>query len=191
MKKPIAVLVMFVAVVLLASDSGANPTLAALAVAQGQPVDEPRSGGEAPLPVVTRPSATEIVVAGANYVRINSANSGVIEPTVIDGHAIDLSGIYVPTRAGRPVRFLVEPDQDYSIHAGVRFSPGDDFPDATAYSTHEVPATRMDKIQALIYHIAETKSRKTELGEIGFMEIVDALDRIEASARPILPSDDE
>ena len=130
---------------------------------------------EPPEPVITRPSARRIVVEGATYAKIS--------PSVMNlsgfGVPVQLADIVVAMGDGTPIIFEVDPDVHYSIQAAVQFNPPDSNLElATAYSTHEVPSERVDRIQALLAMIMEVGEREAALGDITFFEVVEALNRL-------------
>lgn len=118
-------------------------------------------------PVVTRPSASMIVVHGAFY-------AGTRPATVpIRGEAINLAEIAVSFDGIESIAFEVDPDTQYTVWATVQAADGTNVPfDFT------IGVERMDRIVHALAMAIEAEALRNELAPITFIEWVQALDRL-------------
>lgn len=121
-------------------------------------------------PVVTRPSASLIVVEGAFY-------AGTRPPTEpIRGAPIDLAEIAVSNDGVESIAFQVDPNIEYEVWATVQTQDADGV--LNVPFDFVVGVERLDSIVHALAMAVEAERLRDELAPISFIEWVQALDRL-------------
>jgi len=122
-------------------------------------------------PVVERTSAGRIAITGATYARTAPAAN------VLAGFDIPLANMSWVPEEGGTIIFGVNPGMSYTVMSAVYYLHDADDIQAEIF-TVEVPVSRADKVQHFLELTIQARELKSELGEITFFDMIQAMERI-------------